>query len=58
VERGLFHHTVHSDDCKFCDYRAVCRVRVNEYGDVESPLATWAREARVPELDLLRGLRR
>jgi ATP-dependent helicase/nuclease subunit B len=58
VERGLFHPTTQVDDCRFCDFRAVCRARPKEFGKIESPRAEWAREARVPELDVLRGLRK
>jgi len=49
---------MHSEDCRFCDYRSVCRVRVNEYGEVNAPRAEWAREAQAPELEVLRSLRR
>jgi ATP-dependent helicase/nuclease subunit B len=58
IEQGVFHPTVNSEDCRFCDFQAVCRARVDEYGDVSSPRAEWARESQAPELDLLWGLRR
>ena len=57
VERGVFHPTMDREDCRFCDYQAICRARVDEYGDVQSPRAEWARQAPSPELELLRSLR-
>src|SRR5690606_5558924 len=38
VANGWFIPTNHSDDCRFCDYAPACRVRVDPYGKVESPL--------------------
>ena len=32
------------DDCKFCDYKSVCRVQVDDWWGVESPFADWSKE--------------
>ncbi len=54
---GSFHPTDTPDDCKFCDYRAACRVDATGR-DLSSPLAEWAKEATgVEALDTLRTLR-
>ena len=57
LEAGHFYPTNDVEDCRFCDYSAVCRVRVSEYGDVSAPLAEWAREGRDPLLQTLRDIR-
>lgn len=57
-ERGLFHHTNDRDDCRYCDFAAVCRVQVNEYGEVDSKRADWVRDTPLEELQLLKELRR
>lgn len=44
VATGSFVPTDRSDDCKFCDFAAICRVRVGRYGKVVSPLAEWSKE--------------
>jgi hypothetical protein len=41
VAGGGFVPTERADDCRFCDYAPVCRVRA-EWGRVESPLAEWS----------------
>jgi hypothetical protein len=54
---GHFHATEDSNDCRFCDYAAVCRVRL-EGSRVVSPAAKWVNEARdIEELNGLRALR-
>jgi ATP-dependent helicase/nuclease subunit B len=58
VEAGHFYPTNESDDCRFCDYASICRVRVDDYGKVMAPLADWAREGSDPALQTLRELRR
>lgn len=58
VSHGWFVPTNQSDDCRFCDFAAVCRVTVDPYGKVHSPLAEWSREAAGESADLLRRLRR
>ena len=42
VESGRFLPTERVGDCRWCDFRAPCRVRENPWGDTESPLASWA----------------
>ncbi|MEP6778759.1 MAG: PD-(D/E)XK nuclease family protein [Gemmatimonadaceae bacterium] len=44
VGAGLFLPTVSKDDCRYCDYASVCRVKVDRY-DFESPRAEWAKES-------------
>lgn len=56
--RGWFVPTNDAEDCRHCDYAAACRVRVDAYGKVASPLAEWSREAEGDAPDLLRRLRR
>ena len=58
VTRGWFVPTNQADDCRFCDYAAVCRVQLDPYGKVDSPLAEWSREAAGEPADLLRRIRR
>jgi ATP-dependent helicase/nuclease subunit B len=58
LESGHFYPTNDPDDCKFCDYAAVCRVRVDDYGKVTAPLAEWSREGADPALQTLRDVRR
>ncbi|MBI4545372.1 MAG: PD-(D/E)XK nuclease family protein [Gemmatimonadetes bacterium] len=57
--RGHFMPTDNPDDCKFCDYREICRVG-ERWGEVDSPLAAWTRQhlAWVPELEALAEVRR
>jgi ATP-dependent helicase/nuclease subunit B len=55
--RGHFHPTDDPQDCRFCDYATVCRVRL-EGSRVVSPAATWVKAAHeVEELSVLRALR-
>ena len=56
VSAGYFHPTDDSADCRFCDYRQVCRVR-DETGGVVSPMAEWAKRTDAPELWVMRKLR-
>jgi RecB family exonuclease len=56
--RGQFVPTNDPEDCSFCDYAAVCRVRPLPYGRYSSPLAEWARNIDSDVLDTLRRLRR
>jgi ATP-dependent helicase/nuclease subunit B len=44
VAAGHFVPTNEADDCSYCDYATVCRVRRGAYGKVESPLAAWCEE--------------
>ncbi|HEX6693957.1 MAG TPA: PD-(D/E)XK nuclease family protein [Longimicrobiales bacterium] len=54
---GTFHPTNDREDCRFCDYAIVCRVQINEYGDITSQRADWSRETRDPALRTQRDLR-
>jgi CRISPR/Cas system-associated exonuclease Cas4 (RecB family) len=56
---GLFHPTDNADDCKICDYAAVCRVHVPENGNPQSPPVEWMRThgAAHEILETLRELR-
>ncbi len=60
VARGWFVPTESADDCRYCDYAAACRVRIDAYGRASSPLADWSK-ARIEEgraeLDALRKVR-
>ena len=58
LESGHFYPTNDPDDCRFCDYAAVCRVRVDDYGKVTAPLAEWSREGGDAALQTLRDVRR
>ena len=58
VAHGWFVPTNQPDDCRFCDYAPVCRVRIDPYGKVDSPLAEWSREAGGDPAELLRRIRR
>jgi hypothetical protein len=44
VAEGAFVPTDEADDCTFCDYAEICRVRRGEWGKVTSPLAEWSKE--------------
>ncbi|MDX1646296.1 MAG: PD-(D/E)XK nuclease family protein [Longimicrobiales bacterium] len=61
IAAGRFVPTDEANDCTFCDYAEVCRVRLGAYS-VESPLAEWAEEqlnAGVqPAFEELREVRR
>ncbi|MGH7448586.1 MAG: PD-(D/E)XK nuclease family protein, partial [Longimicrobiales bacterium] len=58
VSRGWFVPTNQADDCRFCDFAAACRVKVDAYGKVDSPLADWSREVAGDPAELLRRIRR
>jgi hypothetical protein len=44
VASGSFVPTENPDDCRFCDFAAVCRVRSAGFGKTTSPLAEWSSE--------------
>jgi ATP-dependent helicase/nuclease subunit B len=44
VKTGAFIPTYESDDCRYCEYLAMCRGSVDEYEKVKSPPADWAKE--------------
>lgn len=56
--RGWFVPTNDAEDCRYCDYATACRVSIDPYAKVTSPLAEWSREAQGDAPDLLRRLRR
>ena len=55
VARGHFLPTDTAGDCRYCDYKPVCRVRETQFSAI-SPLADWVKE-RINEAPELRGLR-
>ena len=56
--QGNFHPTDSPDDCRFCDYRHVCRVRQTRAGKVSSGAAEWTqRSLEHVELHTLESLR-
>jgi ATP-dependent helicase/nuclease subunit B len=55
VARGHFLPTDSADDCRYCDYKPVCRVREVRFS-VVSPLADWVNE-RITDAPELQGLR-
>jgi hypothetical protein len=44
VAAGSFVPTDQADDCRFCDFATVCRVREAGFGKLEAPLAEWSEE--------------
>jgi RecB family exonuclease len=44
VAAGRFVPTDRAEDCTFCDFAAVCRVRRTGYGKVDSPPADWSEQ--------------
>jgi hypothetical protein len=44
VAAGSFVPTDQEDDCRFCDFAPVCRVRELGFGKLDSPLAAWSLE--------------
>jgi ATP-dependent helicase/nuclease subunit B len=59
ARRGRFLATENKNDCRYCDFAAVCRVAINDWGGAESPRARWARlhAPGVPEYGPLLRLR-
>ncbi|HKK08702.1 MAG TPA: PD-(D/E)XK nuclease family protein, partial [Gemmatimonadota bacterium] len=59
VSRGRFVPTADARDCRYCDFKSVCRVREDAWGNVESPPARWASEhgGSLPEYEELRRAR-
>lgn len=60
VHEGAFLPTDNASDCLFCDFKHICRVRVNDWGDTNSPLARWAKRHReeIPEFGWVTKARR
>ncbi|MEO8140521.1 MAG: PD-(D/E)XK nuclease family protein [Gemmatimonadota bacterium] len=44
VRAGHFLPTTDSNDCRFCDFQPICRVRALDYSKLASPRAEWAAE--------------
>lgn len=44
VANGHFIPTDDPDDCSFCDFAEICRVRHESYGKTRSPLAEWSKQ--------------
>ncbi len=44
IASGHFLPTYDSNDCRYCDYAAVCRVSVDAFGNAHSPRAAWGKE--------------
>lgn len=57
VARGHFVPTTDATDCKYCDFAEICRVRLDPWGNVDSPPATWAKE-QADRLDVYGPMRR
>lgn len=59
IAQGSFVPTEDAHDCKFCDYKEICRVKVGQWGKMESPPAAWGKEhgPALEEYGLLRVLR-
>lgn len=56
VAEGAFLPTDDASDCGWCEFAAICRVRVDRFGAVESPRAEWAAaavESAVPPATLV-----
>lgn len=57
LQHGHFVATDDCTDCRYCDFRPVCRSTSDRYGNVETPRAAWARD-NGDGLDVYRILRR
>jgi CRISPR/Cas system-associated exonuclease Cas4 (RecB family) len=55
---GTFVPTNEPEDCGYCDFAAICRVKAGSWGKHRSPLAEWSRDVDSDVLELLRRLRR
>ncbi|MCG6955201.1 MAG: PD-(D/E)XK nuclease family protein [Gemmatimonadetes bacterium] len=44
VAAGAFVPTDNADDCRYCDFAAICRAKKDEWGKADSPLAEWSKE--------------
>ena len=47
-------------DCRICDFASVCRVKFDDYGRAESPLAEWSKDVgmELADAESFRILRR
>ncbi len=59
VATGRFVPSADESDCKYCDYKAICRVEVGDWNDIDSPPVEWAktRWEELGEYERLRWLR-
>ena len=60
AKQGHFVPTDDESDCRFCDFRKICRVFQNRWGDLTSPPALWGRKQKgegSPEYAELRDVR-
>ena len=57
VGAGRFLPTIKADDCKYCDYNAVCRVRKTRW-TFTSPRANWAKDASATDTSFVEINRR
>ncbi len=56
--RGWFVPTnTATEDCKFCEFAAVCRVRIGSNDRIDSPLAEWSARLLDSDAEALRALR-
>lgn len=50
VAAGRFLPTIDKSDCAYCNFAAICRIRVDDWNSTTSPRAEWAKErAQVSE---------
>jgi len=61
VREGAFLPTDDPGDCRYCDFAAICRVRLADWGRIDSPLAQWSEEMMAmglhPPVRHLKGVR-
>lgn len=43
VAAGRFVATIDKEDCTYCNYAAICRTTVKDFGQITSPRAEWAK---------------
>ena len=58
TRRGHFIPSNDESDCRYCDYRDVCRVRDNEWGDDSSRAARWGKKQMGGDSDAYAELRK
>jgi hypothetical protein len=44
IMKGEYVPTTDCNDCKYCDFGAVCRISVGRFGKIDSARAAWAKE--------------
>ncbi|MEO6865845.1 MAG: PD-(D/E)XK nuclease family protein, partial [Gemmatimonadaceae bacterium] len=55
VAQGTFVPTTNTDDCRYCEARAICRVGEDKYGKLTSPRAAWA-DDNAEAIDAYQGM--